>query len=188
MDSEELLAQLADIHLPEPVSFWPPAIGWWILAAIALFMLVILFRKLTSRAHQQKICRYALNELQRCYDSYSQAEPANMDQSKLDYVNQFNTVVRRVALVHYPQANAASLDGASWVDFIRQKGESSLMTDEIATALQYGRFQTKCEVDIDAMQSFGQKWIESLYKGDKKSNDDPSDETASAAQGLGSDA
>ena len=97
-------------------------------------------------------------------------------------------MVRRVALVHYPQANAASLDGASWVDFIRQKGESSLMTDDIATALQYGRFQTKCEVDVDAMQSFGQQWIESLYKGDKKSNDDPSDETASAAQGLSSDA
>ena len=132
MDSEELLAQLADIHLPEPVSYWPPAIGWWILAAIALVLLVILFRKYASRARQQKICQYAVAELQRCYDSYSQADPANSDQSKLDYVNQFNTVVRRVALVHYPQANAASLDGASWVDFIRQKGESSLMTDEIA--------------------------------------------------------
>ena len=188
MDSEELLAQLADIHLPEPVSYWPPAIGWWILAAIALVLLVILFRKFASRALQQKICRYALAELQRCYYSYSQADSTNIDQSKLNYVNQFNTVVRRVTLVHYPQANAASLDGASWVDFIRQKGESSLMTDDMATALQYGRFQTKCDVDVDAMQSFGQQWIESLYKGDKKSNDDSSDETASAAQGLSSDA
>ena len=188
MDSEELLAQLADIHLPEPVSYWPPAIGWWILAAIALVLLVILFRKFASRALQQKICRYALAELQSCYDSYSQADSTNINQNKLDYVNQFNTVVRRVALVHYPQANAASLDGASWVDFISQKGESSLMTDDIATALQYGRFQTKCDVDVDAMQSFGQQWIESLYIGDKKSNDDSSDETASAAQGLSSDA
>jgi hypothetical protein len=184
MDSEELLAQLADIHLPEPVSYWPPSIGWWILAAITLVLLVILFRKFASRARQQKICRYALAELQRCYNSYSQADSANIDQNKLDYVNQFNTV----ALVHYPQANAASLDGASWVDFIRQKGESSLMTDDIATALQYGRFQTKCDVDVDGMQSFGQQWVESLYKVDKNSNDDSSDETAPAVQGLSSDA
>lgn len=188
MDSEELLAQLADIHLPQPVSYWPPAIGWWILAAIALVLLVILFRKLANSRRQQKICQYALAELQRCYDNYSHADSAAADQSKLDYVNQFNTVVRRVALVHYPQANAASLDGASWVDFIRQKGESSLMTDDIATALQYGRFQTKCDVDVDAMQSFGQQWIESLYKGDKKSNDDSGDEIDSAPQGLSSDA
>ncbi|MBL4572044.1 MAG: DUF4381 domain-containing protein [Gammaproteobacteria bacterium] len=191
MDNEELLAQLADIHLPEPVSNWPPAIGWWILAAIALVLLVILFRNFANRQRQQKICQYAVAELQRCYDSYSQVDPANIVQSKLDYVNQFNTVIRRVALVHYPQANAASLDGASWVDFIRQKGESSLMTDDIATALQYGRFQTQCDVDVDAMQRFGQQWIESLYRGSansrKKSREEPQTNAASA-QGLSSDA
>ena len=184
MDSEELLAQLADIHLPEPVSYWPPAFGWWILAAIALVLLAILIRKLAAIRREQKICQYALAELGRCYDAFSHAEPATLEQSRLDYVNQFNTVVRRVALVHYPQANVASLDGAAWVDFIRQKGESSLMTDEIAAALQYGRFQKKCDVDVDAMQGFGQRWIESLYKGGKKSET----ETATEPQGLSSDA
>lgn len=192
MDSEELLAQLADIHLPAPVSYWPPAIGWWVLAAIAAVLLIILLRKFASMRRQQKICRYALAELQRCYDSYSHGDPAVIDQSKLDYVNQFNTVIRRVALVHYPQANAASLDGASWVDFIRQKGESSLLTAEIAEALQHGRFQTKCDVDVDAMQSFGEQWIESLYKGGakplEKLSEDSKDNTATSVQGLSSDA
>lgn len=184
MDSEELLAQLADIHLPEPVSYWPPAIGWWILAAIVLVLLALLLRRLAQIRRQQKIRAYALAELERCYDSFSQADPAVLDQSRLSYVNQFNTVLRRVALVHCPQANVASLDGAAWVDFIRQKGESSLMTDEIAAALQYGRFQTHCDVDVDAMQDFGRQWIESLYKGSKK----PAAEDASSPQGLSSDA
>ena len=185
MDSTELLAQLADIHLPEPVSYWPLAIGWWILIAIALVLLALLFRKFASRARQHKIYRCALAELENCYDSYSHADPTVIDQSKLDYVNQFNTVIRRVALVHYPQTNAASLDGASWLDFIRQKGESFLMTDDIAAALQHGRFQTKCDVDVDAMQSFGRQWIESLYKCSKKPKEASS---ATDAQGLSSDA
>ena len=184
MDSEELLAQLADIHLPEPVSYWPPAIGWWILAAIALLLLALFIRKLAAISRQRKICQYALAELDRCYDAYSHADPETLEPSRLNYVNRFNTVIRRVALVHYPQTHVASLDGAAWVDFIRQKGESSLMTDEIAAALQYGRFQKTCDVDVDAMQGFGQQWIESLYKGDKKSEN----EAATAPQGLSSDA
>ncbi len=184
MDSEELLAQLADIHLPGPVSYWPPAIGWWILALFVLVALVFLLRKFSSYRRQQKICQYALAELQLCYDNYSQAEPGDEAQSKLSYVNRFNTVIRRVALVHYPQANVASLDGISWVDFIRQKGESSLMTDEIAAALQYGRFQTKCDVDVDSMQDFGQQWIKSLYSGSPSSED----EATADPQGLSTNA
>lgn len=184
MDSEDLLAQLADIHLPEPVSFWPPAIGWWILAALALVLLIILFRKFASYRRQQKVCQYAVAELERCYDSYSNAEPAEINQSKLDYANRFNTIVRRVALVHYPQANVACLDGPAWVDFIRQKGESSLMSDEIAEALQYGRFQTKCDVDVDSMQDFGKQWIASLYKGGKTSAAQSAANGSAASQGL----
>ncbi|GJM14562.1 MAG: hypothetical protein DHS20C12_29650 [Pseudohongiella sp.] len=188
MDSAELLAQLADIHLPEPVSYWPPAIGWWILAALALVLVVLVFRKFAQLSRQRKICQYAIAELERCYDNYSNGDPAAIDQGKLDYVNQFNTVLRRVALVHFQQANVASLDGASWVDFIRQKGESSLMTDEIAAALQHGRFQTKCDVDVDAMQGFGQQWIESLYKGSKKPDAATADATSVDPQGLSPDA
>ncbi len=184
MDSTELLAQLADIHLPPPVSYWPPAIGWWILGLLVLVALVLLIRKFVNYRRQQKICHYAQAELNRCYNRYSRAETDTGDNSKLAYVNRFNAVIRRVALVHYPQANVASLDGACWLDFIREKGESSLMTEEMAAALQYGRFQTKCDIDVDAMQSFGQQWIRSLYSGTARSKKP----AATATQGLRADA
>lgn len=184
MDSEELLAQLADIHLPEPVSYWPPAIGWWILALSALIAIVLLGRRFAAHRRQLKIRQYALAELNRCYDRYSHAAASENQQSTLNYVNDFNTVIRRVALVHYPQANVASLDGASWVDFIQEKGESSLMSKEITVALKHGRFQSKCEVDVDAMQSFGEQWVQSLYTDSTKSKDS----LANDSKGLSSNA
>ncbi|NQV68782.1 MAG: DUF4381 domain-containing protein [Pseudohongiella sp.] len=176
MDSEELLAQLADIHLPGAISYWPPAPGWWILALLVLAMIVVLVGKYARYRKQKKICQYALAELQHCYDDYGNSASAEADQQRLRYINAFNTVLRRVALVHYPQANVASLAGAAWVDFIREKGDSSLMTEEIAAALNYGRFQTQCEVDVEAMQQLGLQWINSLYQGMQKA--------ASEAQGL----
>jgi hypothetical protein len=163
MDSEELLAQLADIHLPQPVGYWPPAPGWWVLALLLLVLAFFAARKYFRYSHLRHVCNHALAELDRCYARLATAGSDNADSSRLRYINEVNTVLRRVALVHFPQAVSASLDGTAWVDFIRQKGESSAMTDEIAAALSFGRFQKQCDVDVDALHNFGRHWISSLY-------------------------
>ena len=36
MESEDPLSQLADIHLPDPVSIWPLAPGWWLVIVLIL--------------------------------------------------------------------------------------------------------------------------------------------------------
>lgn len=176
MDNEELLAQLADIHLPAAVSYWPPAPGWWIVAAGLLALLAYAGRKVARAARQRRICEHALAELERCYAALGRTEELDPENLKLRFVNEFNSVIRRVALYHFPQANVASLAGVAWVDFIREKGDSSLLTDEIAQALSYGRFQTKIEVDVEALNSLGQQWITSLYYGKP--------ETTAQTQGL----
>lgn len=167
MDSEELLAQLADIHLPQAVGYWPPAPGWWVLALLLLFGGFLLLRSTIRRSHQNHIREHALAELERCYQSSQEllreASKADIGGLTLRYVNEFNAVIRRVALVHYPHAKLASLGGEAWVDFIRQSGDSSALSDEIAAALSYGRFQSECEVDVAAMNRMGQQWISSLY-------------------------
>ena len=176
MDSEELLAQLADIHLPVAISYWPPAPGWWLLAASLLALFVYAGNKIARSIRQRRICEHALAELQRCYETLARTEKLDPDSLKLRFVNEFNSVLRRVALYHFPQANVASLAGVAWVDFIREKGDSSLLNDEIAQALSYGRFQTKVEVDVDALNSLGQQWITSLYSNNP--------ETTAKSQGL----
>lgn len=163
MDSEELLAQLADIHLPVAISYWPPAPGWWILAACLLALFAYVGKKVARSVRQRRICEHALAELERCYAALARTEELDPDSLKLRFVNEFNSVMRRVALYHFPQANVASLAGVAWVDFIREKGDSSLLNEEIVQALSYGRFQTKIEVDVDALNSLGQQWITSLY-------------------------
>jgi hypothetical protein len=167
MDSEDLLERLADIHLPVEISYWPPAPGWWVLALLLIAGAVFLTIRFIKFRNLQQVCRHALIELENCYQRLSSDSTDN----QLRYVNEVNSVMRRVALVHFPQANVASLGGDAWVDFIRQKGDSSGLNEEIAAALSFGRFQTHCEVDVDAMNNLGQAWITSLYLGKQAESD-----------------
>jgi hypothetical protein len=165
MDSEELLAQLADIHLPEPVSLWPPALGWWILAILLLILALWMGRKSLIASRHRKIKAQALTELERCYSNYSLDSESDTNRLNLRFVNEANSVLKRVALVHFPGSAVAGLGGPEWVDFIRSNGQSGLLTPEIANALSHGRFQTKLEINVDEMNTFAVQWIASLYDG-----------------------
>ncbi len=183
MDSEELLAQLADIHLPEAVSFWPPAPGWWLLAVILLIAFVVAARKIAQQKRLLKIRKFALAELENCYRTFAESDQTDLNELKLRYANQFNSVLRRVALYHYPGKNVASLSGQDWLDFIIQSGDSSLMNEEIAGSLKDGRFQLHCDVNVEDMHEFGRVWVASLYQ-----HRDIAEDRAANPEELGSNA
>ena len=77
MDSEELLAQLADIRLPGEISWWPPAPGWWILAALVLFSGVFAWRAYARARDTKLLLSFALAELQLCMKNYNQQAAGN---------------------------------------------------------------------------------------------------------------
>ena len=166
MDSEELLAQLADIHLPAEVSFWPPALGWWILALLLLIAGSFATRKLYEKAEQRKACQYALAELKSCL---TRLEESTGQKKLLRYVNDVNTVLRRVALVKFPESNPGSLVGETWVAFIRRTGNSSQLDEQLSAALSHGRFRKQVEVDSQALNAMAHSWILSVYQKDTTS-------------------
>ena len=168
MDNEELLEQLADIHLPLEISSWPPAPGWWILAVFLLLAISYLVKAFMTRRHLQKNCKAALAELDKCYEKLAAASSLEVKDSKMRYINEVNSVLKRVAMVHYSHSEVAGLRGRGWVDFIREKGDSSLLNPEIAEALSFGRFQTQCEFDAEALNELGHSWINSLYLTSKR--------------------
>jgi hypothetical protein len=166
MDSEELLAQLADIHLPEPVSFWPPAPGWWILAAIVIAAIIFGAIKLIAAARYRKITDHALAELDKCYQAYAADSESESDKNalQLQFVNRANSVFKRVALYHFDNTEIASLGGSQWVEFMRDSGNGQLLDAQIAHALSVGRFGTDIDVDVENFYAFGRQWISSLYQ------------------------
>lgn len=57
------LAELKDIHLPDPISWWPLAIGWWVLLAMIIILVVVLISKYRQHRQRTLIKRAALAQL-----------------------------------------------------------------------------------------------------------------------------
>lgn len=106
------LAELRDIHLPAPLEFWPPAAGWWLLAALALagtiYGIYLLVRAWRSNAYR----RQAVVELADIF--------ANSNAEAQTQLANINELLKRVALSRFPREHVANLSGESWVAFLDQ--------------------------------------------------------------------
>ena len=94
-------AQLAlrDIHLPGLIAWWPPAPGWWLVAALALLGLVAFALYYRSGRHR----RAALRVVGKVRSALEQgAEP-------VECLQRVSTTLRRFAMTTADQQSVASL-------------------------------------------------------------------------------
>ena len=167
MDSANPLSQLADIHMPEAVGFWPPAPGWWILFFIICAILVWALRRYYANWKLQRARSFAIRELDKCLTALSdQSQGKNateVDILKLNFVSDVNGVLRRVAMKNFRHENFASLGGAAWIAFLREHGDAGLLDDAQAFTLSQGRFAKHWEVDEQRLYQMAHQWIGSVY-------------------------
>ena len=123
------LSGLRDIHIPKEPSWWPPAIGWWIvLGGIIIACLICLISFLRWYNHPRQ---YALRELKKTFD-----EAPNT----VLLARNISILLKRVALILYPRTKVATLSDEKWVDFLVQ--HTTLNTHSYAAFLT--QFHVKC--------------------------------------------
>jgi hypothetical protein len=113
--SPSWLSQLAPDHAPPPAGWWPPAPGWWAISALALVLLVLLFRGLRSRG--RAVRRSALKELRLIRRSDGDG-PA--------VARAIENLMRRYAVAVFGQARVAKLTGEAWLEFVVSQGGTAL--------------------------------------------------------------
>lgn len=114
MDNKAVLAQLKDIHLPEAISWWPPAPGWWVI----MLSLAVLSGWLVWRSwvwwQALKPKRQALEILDQIEKKAKKNVPAH------EICAQVSQLLRRVALTYYPAESVAGLKDDAWIEFLNQ--------------------------------------------------------------------
>lgn len=99
----ELLARLRDVHPPAEPPWWPPAPGWWLVALLAVALLVLALRHLPGAWRRWKLRRRLMKALD------ASTRPAEVSQ-----------LLRIAALERFPQAQVAGLHGERWLAFLEQ--------------------------------------------------------------------
>lgn len=151
-DQSQLLAQLQDIHAADSPLWWPPAIGWWVLALVLLFAMVIAIRllKLRLAAHKRRRAWLeALDAIVRELDPRRDAQ---------QYLAGLNRLFRAVAIKAFPGTACASLKGEEWVLFI-----SALLPenadDTSLAALARGPYEPVPNFDDRSLAAHARTWV-----------------------------
>jgi len=136
---------LRDIHLPEPVSWWPPAPGWWLTTALIIVVFAGAFW-LLRQWQRRRWRREALEEL------------ARLQQSATSYqqLQQLSALLRRVAMTCFPRQQVASLTGPAWLDFLDSNGGSF---KDYAEILLEAPYRADNMTEINGLIRQAEEWI-----------------------------
>ncbi len=102
---------LHDIHLPDAISWWPPAPGWWMLLA-TLIMLGFLGWFLLRRYKRGALRREALAQLQRIEAGF------RADGDHVALARELSALLRRIAISTKKRDTVAGLTGDAWLRFL----------------------------------------------------------------------
>lgn len=100
---------LRDIHVPDAISWWPPAFGWWVLAILVPLTLYLIYR-----LYQRLTRKTALKSAKKLIQSIK----VDAQLSKHEKLVALSSLMRRSAICLYPRSDVASLTGEDWLDFL----------------------------------------------------------------------
>lgn len=142
------LPEIKDIHIPEDVSYFPLAYGWWVILA-SLLGVILLIRIIALGIRTSKRL-YALKQLK-----------------KIDTENpivaaiKFSDLLRRVC--HFKFKEASTLYGEDWIRFLNEHTTHKI-SDDCAKLLIYAPFmdineKTYTKQTAEELRLFCSSWI-----------------------------
>ncbi len=148
------LDQLADIHLPDGVSWWPLAPGWWALLALVFIALIGFF--IWRHRKTQNAYRYiAQHQLDGIYADYQKTQNAAA------YLQALSLLLRRTALTAYPHSFNASIKGKEWLQWLDQVCPAlpEKFSSELGENLLTSAYQKNPNIDVSGLQQLSSQWI-----------------------------
>jgi len=135
------LDRLHGLAVPEPVSLWPLAPGWWLLLALLLLAAAVAVIRFVRKHRADAYRRAALAELESL-------------ESTTDVIG----LLKRTALSAWPREEVASLGGERWITWLGETGTSPVPSGLRSVLVQTPYRAPGAEVP-PALRNFVADWI-----------------------------
>ena len=152
------LAELKDIHLPEIIGWWPPALGWWLLLVLFLGVLLLVLISIRKRRERMAPYRAAMKEFDRITGDYH----AHKDSTRLS--QQLSVLLRRIAISIMPRSEVAGLTGEMWLEYLDKLSGQTILCSEIGRQLLQAPYRAGMTVDGDALLATCKQWISAVSR------------------------
>jgi len=155
MDKQTL--DLRDIHLPEPISWWPIASGWWLLLACSVLLVVIIF--FIKKAHKKKQLNREINsEIKIIKTQFGNTK------NKHELAQSLSVLLRRSSISFYAEKEVAGLTGEQWLRFLdgTTSATSGKFQSETGNALIIAPYLPKTsdfDFDAQALLNLCENWF-----------------------------
>lgn len=128
------LNRLHDLVVPPPVSWWPPAPGWYWLMGIGLVIgFYLLLREFVRWQHN----RYRREALAQWRIQWMKLADAN---TRVAATADLAVLLKRAALSAFPRNQVASLTGGEWMAFLDQTGQMDGFASEAGKLLEQAAY------------------------------------------------
>ena len=151
---------LRDIQLPDPISWWPPAPGWWVLMAVVIISIVsILFLLKRHKQYRSSVSFLANLEFQKIKDQFLE------NNNKQFLIAELSVLLRRVSMSISDRKHTAALTNESWLRFLDQYTENHEFSKGVGRSLINAPYQMTPQFDADELLELVSSWLEKAGTG-----------------------
>ena len=142
------LPDLRDIHIPDGVSIFPPAYGWWLMLLFILFLAFSYHFYKKYKHHSKKL--YALRLLNNIRED-----------NAINNAKAMSELLRRICVAKYPQA--VVFFGRQWIDFLNAHSSKTLDAKTADLLIDAPYMPSSSNLynieDAELLRNFCQYWI-----------------------------
>ncbi len=154
MNTDNPLLRLRAAHAPADISWWPPAIGWWLVVTVLIALMVFISIRLYRRYRRQAYKREALHEWSLIKQHYESIQDSHY------LINALSNLLKRTCISRYGRSSTAGLTSQAWLAFLDRTGKTEAFSQGPGQALVTERYQKQPTVDAQSLLTTTRRWLE----------------------------